>query len=104
MNTRQGIEQPPAESSFTNDYGERFLLRVDTSGKVGQLFGDEISWEAPIEIRDDRICADFILGDAEWAWLSESWRKITGRALHPPLFTRLVEIAKELAEIGYVEG
>ena len=83
------------ESEFQNQYGERFVLRVDPTRRRGELLGDETDWE-PIEIADDKVLADFIFADDEWTWLSAAWQRFTGRPLQAPAFTRFREVMQQL--------
>lgn len=93
------ISPAPIELHFVNRYGEKWLLRVAPSRETGELLGDETDWK-PIEIRDDRLRADFILANDEWAWLYAAWRQTTGRELRKPSFARLRELLKRLDESG----
>ena len=89
------IARTLTESEFTNQYGERFVLRVDPTRQRGELLGDETDWQ-PIEIRDDKVQGDFVFSDEEWAWLSAAWRQFTGGSLQAPPFTRFRQLLEQL--------
>jgi homospermidine synthase len=87
------IAGPKLEAEFANAYGERFVLRVNPSRRIGEFLGDETDWK-PIKIRDDRLQADFLLADDEWTWLERAWLELTGRRLQKPVFTLVCELLK----------
>lgn len=83
------------EAQFTNQYGERFVLRVDPTRRRGELLGDETDWK-PIEIADDTVQGDFLFSDEEWGWVSAAWQQFTGRPLQAPTFSRFQELLQQM--------
>ena len=90
------IALPMPECTFTNTYGERFVVRTDPTRETGVLLGDETDWE-PLPIEDDRLVADFILSDDEYESLAKAWRELTGRELWKPMYLQVLEMAASLA-------
>ena len=68
---------------FENEHGEQFVLEINRSTGEGTLQAGDLGWDRKIEIRDDRIQDDIVLGDDERQWLSACWRAATGRVLLP---------------------
>ena len=64
--------------SFVNEYGERFTVTIERDTKLGVVTGREIG---DVGIEDDRLLGGVILSPAEFAWLSNAWRRATGGEL-----------------------
>jgi len=76
-------------NTFLNEYGEKWVLSIDPGTMSGWLAGDETGWEK-LEIKDNRLAADFFLATEEAAWLRTSWKAATGQDLDLPA-TRIME-------------
>ena len=87
----------PLEFFFTNKYGERWLLRVDPKAETGELTGDELG-DSTIQIADDQIQSDLMLGTDEAAWLAECWQTATGRQLRTNPFQQLLSLLSQLSD------
>ena len=82
------IAQLNPTSRFTNSLGERWIARVDGSGDV-LVSGDDTGGEL-FRIRGDgQIEGGLILGDDEFAWLSEFYHEQTGGQIQPTLTQKL---------------
>ena len=73
-----GIDQDPIEFTFTNKYGERWLLRIDHQTETGELTGEDLG-DSTVQIANDVIQSDLMLGTDETAWLAECWEATIGR-------------------------
>ena len=74
------------ERTFTNKYGERWLLRIEPMSGDGNLLGDETDLVDGVKIRNDVVDPDYILADDEVEWLLMIWMELTGRELVLPVF------------------
>ena len=90
-------DQQPSEFTFTNKYGERWLLRVHPQTETGELTGDELG-DSTVQIVDDRVQSDLMLGADESAWLSECWESATGRQLRTNPFQQLLLAIRQLPD------
>ncbi|HJN12877.1 MAG TPA: hypothetical protein QF564_29645 [Pirellulaceae bacterium] len=81
--------QQPIEFTFTNEHGERWMLRVDPQAETAELTGDELG-ESTVQIVDDEIQSDLIFSDREASWLAECWETVTGRQLQTNPFQQLL--------------
>ena len=90
-------DQQPSEFTFTNQYGERWLLRVDPQTETGELTGDELG-DSTVQIADDQIQSDLMLGTDESAWLSECWQTAIGRRLRTNPFQQLLSLLSQLSD------
>ncbi len=82
---------------FTNANGERWLLRIDPQTETGELTGDELG-DTTVQIVDDQIQSDLMLGTDESAWLSECWQTATGRPLRASPYQRFVSLMSAISK------
>jgi len=82
---------------FTNAYGERWLLRIDRQTETGELTGDDLG-DMAVQITNDVIQSDLILGADESAWLAECWEVAIGRPLRPSPFQRFVALMSAISK------
>ena len=90
-------DQQPVEFTFTNQYGERWLLRVDPKAETGELTGDDLG-DSTVQIANDVVQSDLILGADESAWLAECWEAVIGRPLRPSPFQRFVSLMSAITK------
>ncbi len=90
-------DQQPSEFTFTNKYGERWLLQVDPQAETGELTGDELG-DSTVQIVDDQIQSDLMLGADESTWLAECWEATTGRPLRASPFQRFVSLMSAISK------
>ena len=92
-----GTDQDPIEFTFTNQYGERWLLRVHRQTETGELTGDDLG-DVAVQIANDVVQSDLILGADETAWLEECWKTATGRQLRTNPLQQLLSLISQLSD------
>ena len=92
-----GTDQQPSEFTFTNQYGEHWRLRIDRQAETGELTGDELG-DSTVQIVDDQIQSDLMLGTDETEWLAECWQTATGRQLRASPFQRLASMLSAITK------
>ncbi len=90
-------DQQRSEFTFTNKYGERWLLQVDPQTETGDLTGDDLG-DVAVQIANDVVQSDLILGADESAWLAECWEAAIGRPLRKSPFQRLASLLSAITK------
>lgn len=80
---------------FENEHGEQFILEVNRSTGRGFVQAGDLGWGCKIEIRDNQIQSDVVLGESERQWLSACWHSATGRELQSVAEKEVSELADD---------